>query len=131
MMDRLVGEKQSMIYNANNPNGTGSNYPVIDMFDQSTGEATSVKSRDLNSKTYQNGDKLERRINKDVDKLAAFNGMRWGKTDIKSGSIKKRTLLMVLPDVTLSKSQTQAINDSIQYAKSKGVEIQITVGIEK
>ena len=64
------------IYNANNSKGTGSNYPVIDMFDQSTGEATSVKSRDLNSKTYQNGDKLERRINKDVDKLAAFNGMR-------------------------------------------------------
>ncbi|MCX4378509.1 MAG: hypothetical protein OSJ61_20410 [Lachnospiraceae bacterium] len=30
IMDQLVGEKQSMIYIANNPNSTGSNYPVID-----------------------------------------------------------------------------------------------------
>ena len=106
-------------------NNTGSNYPVIDKFED--GVATSVKSRDLNSKTYQNGSKLESVIKRDVDKLANFDGAKWGDTNIKPGETKSRKLLIVVPDVSLSDAQTKAINNAITYVNRKGVTIEIVV----
>ena len=109
-------------------NNTGSNYPVIDNYDVNTETASSVKSRDLNAKSYQNGSTLERTIKKDVDDLANFELVDWGDSTLSGMPINQRELQMVVPNTKLSQVQIDAINNAIEYAKSKGVNIKIIVG---
>ena len=108
-------------------NNVGSNYPVIDSIDDA-GIVTSVKSRDLTSATYQNGNTLANRIKKDIDALFKFNGKTWGGTEIEAASITGKQLRIVVPNTTLNSSQIQGINSAIQYANSKGIKILITIG---
>ena len=49
-------------------NNLGHNFPTIDKVEN--GVVTSVKSRDLGAKTYQNGNKLEKVIVKDINKVS-------------------------------------------------------------
>lgn len=108
-------------------NNVGSNYPVIDNIDD-TGIVTSVKSRDLTSGTYQNGNTLANRIKRDIDALFKFNGKTWGGTDITAADITGKQLRIVVPNTTLNSSQVQGINSAIQYANSRGIKILITIG---
>ena len=108
-------------------NNTGDTYPVVDKIDKD-GVVTSVKSRDLNCKTYKNGSKLKSRIKKDIDKLVDFKGARHGKTKILAEEIKGKQLQMVVPDKSLSLEQIEAINEAIAYGKKKGIKVIITVG---
>ncbi len=108
-------------------NNVGQNYPVIDKIDEN-GVVTSVKSRDLNCKTYQNGSNLEKTIKKDIDKVANFDGADWNGVDIEASDITGRQLQIVVPNTTLSDAQIKAINNAIQYGKSKGVKVIITIG---
>ena len=82
-------------------NNVGHNYPVIDNIDE-WGIVTSVKSRDLSCKTYQDSSKLESIIKKDVDKLADFSGRNWNGIKIKSSDISGRQLQIVVPDIEFS-----------------------------
>lgn len=108
-------------------NNTGENYPVIDRIDKD-GVVTSVKSRDLNCKTYQNGKSLERTIKMDVDKLKDFEMVDWGGSQLSGVEITGRQLQIVVNNKTLSEPQIQAINNAIKYAEKNGVKIIITVG---
>ena len=67
------------------------------------------------------------RINKDIDKLVNFKGRTWGGTEINHSDILSRTLEIALPDIKLTPQQISAINASKIYAKSKGVDLIITV----
>ena len=108
-------------------NNVGHNYPVIDNIDE-RGIVTSVKSRDLSCKTYQDSSKLESIIKKDVDKLADFSGRNWNGIKIKSSDISGRQLQIVVPDIELSNSQIESINNAIDYANAKDIKIILTVG---
>lgn len=108
-------------------NNTGDNYPVIDRIDKD-GVVTSVKSRDLNCTTYQNGSKLESVIKRDIDKLAKFNGKTWGGTTISPSQITGKQLQIVFPNSTLTQTQIKAINSAISYGREKGIKVLITVG---
>ena len=108
-------------------NNVGHNYPVIDNIDE-RGIVTSVKSRDLSCKTYQDSSKLESIIKKDVDKLADFSGRNWNGIKIKSSDISGRQLQIVVPDIELSNSQIEGINNAIDYANAKDIKIILTVG---
>ena len=108
-------------------NNVGHNYPVIDNIDE-RGIVTSVKSRDLSCKTYQDSSKLESIRKKDVDKLADFSGRNWNGIKIKSSDISGRQLQIVVPDIELSNSQIESINNAIDYANAKDIKIILTVG---
>lgn len=109
-------------------NNVGSNYPVIDRIDEQ-GIVTSVKSRDLSCKTYQDGKTLEYVIKKDIDKITSFSGRNWNGIKIKPSDISGKQLQLVVPNIDLSASQIEAINNSIKYAATKDIKIIITVGI--
>jgi len=110
-------------------NNVGDNYPTIDIYDLETGRATSIKSRDLTASSYQNGNTLERTIKKDIDKLADFELVDWGGSYLEGRPINQRALQIVVPNVTMTDAQIQAINNAIEYAGDKGVEIIITIGL--
>lgn len=109
-------------------NNVGSNYPVIDRIDEQ-GIVTSVKSRDLSCKTYQDGKTLEYVIKKDIDKITSFSGRNWNGIKIKPSDISGKQLQLVVPNIDLSASQIEAINNSIKYAATKDIKIILTVGI--
>ncbi|SFV01691.1 hypothetical protein [Butyrivibrio sp. INlla21] len=109
-------------------NNLGHNYPTIDKFED--GIVTSFKSRDLSSVTYQNASRLEYQIKKDIDALNDFTDTSWNNVVITENMIKARRLQIVISDTELTAQQIDAFNNSIEYAKEKGIDIIITVGKE-
>ena len=109
-------------------NNLGHNYPVIDRYNPDTGVATSVKSRNLNAKTYQNSTKLYNQVKLDIDKLKSFEMIDWAGTNYAGFPIEGRNLDMVVPNITLSETQINAINKAIEYANINNVKINFYVG---
>ena len=67
-----------------------SNYPIIDKFEN--GVATSIKSMDLGAKTYQDPGEIARIGRGYIDKVADFQGARWGRVNIEPENITGRAL---------------------------------------
>ena len=82
-------------------NNLGHNFPTIDKVEN--GVVTSVKSRDLGAKTYQNGNKLEKVIVKDINKVSGFIGETFNGKFVNAEEIVGRQLQVVVPNVTLAK----------------------------
>jgi hypothetical protein len=101
-----------------------SNFPVIDKFEN--GLATSIKSIDLNAKTYQDATKLEYRLKNYVDKAAGFNGQTWAEVVIKSSDVKIRALDLAIP-FNGSSAQQGILNQIMNYGTSKGVTVNIII----
>ena len=107
-------------------NNLGHNFPTIDKVEN--GVVTSVKSRDLGAKTYQNGNKLEKVIVKDINKVSEFIGETFNGKFVNAEEIVGRQLQVVVPNVTLSEAQINAVNNATKHGIDKGVKLIITVG---
>jgi hypothetical protein len=79
-----------------------SNYPVIDKIPN--GVATSVKSIDLNTATYQNEASLANRLNKLIDDVREFNGVTWGGLPISDIDIKGRAVQVIVPKGSITEA---------------------------
>ncbi len=99
-------------------NNLGHNFPTIDKVEN--GVVTSVKSRDLGAKTYQNGNKLEKVIVKDINKVSGFIGETFNGKFVNAEEIVGRQLQVVVPNVTF--------NNATKHGIDKGVKLIITVG---
>jgi hypothetical protein len=110
-------------------NNMGHNYPTIDIFDDATGEATSIKSLDTASQSYQTYGGLKNRLENYVDDLASFTQNTKSSKKIYPGMVKSRTLELALPDIKLSGVQKQALDDVKAYALSRGVSVKLVVVI--
>ncbi len=97
------------------------NFPVVDKFTPKTGTVTSIKSLDLNAKTYQDPQKLKQTLEKYVDKLADFKGYVSKEMPIKLTDIKQRVLDIAIPS-SGNPSQQKILHDILGYAKNKGIE---------
>lgn len=100
------------------------NTPTIDAF--SNDVAVSIKSIDLNAPWYSNPLNLSRQIDSYVDKLAAFNGMRWGDNTIMEDQISGRVLDIVVPTNSGTQAQRQAITRSVERARHFGIQVFIS-----
>ena len=107
-------------------NNLGHNFPTIDKVEN--GVVTSVKSRDLGAKTYQNGNKLKKVIVKDINKVSGFIGETFNGKFVNAEEIVGRQLQVVVPNVTLSEAQINAVNNATKHGIDKGVKLIITVG---
>jgi len=107
-------------------NNLGHNFPVIDKFENRT--ITSVKSKDLLAKTYQNGKKLEYTIKSDINKLIKFKTKKWNGHEVLTKDYSYKCLEVVVPNVTLSESQINCINNAIEYAEKNNIIVKIIVG---
>ncbi|WP_179296127.1 RHS repeat-associated core domain-containing protein [Mesorhizobium sp. WSM4312] len=99
------------------------NYPVVDKI--VGGTVTSIKSVDLNAKTYQNASTLGQLLKGYVDKVKAFHGATYAGRTINSAQISGRALQVALPSAG-SATQQKAINEAMKYGASQGVTVSIS-----
>ncbi len=115
-------------------NNLGHNFPTFDNFDEEKGVATSVKSRNTLSPTYQKAGKLESTTKADIDNIIKFDNTKdftWNKKSIYAGDIKERRLELVLPNEQLSKDQINGLNNAIKYGETNGVKVIVIIGDDK
>ncbi|QLB42034.1 hemagglutinin repeat-containing protein [Mannheimia pernigra] len=87
------------------------------------GTAISAKTMDtVGSKTYQDPKRITYQLNRYVDDMVNFKGDGRGKEFITSRDISSREMYLAIPYST-TKQQMEAINKSIDYARSQGVKI--------
>jgi RHS repeat-associated protein len=100
------------------------NFPVIDKWENGT--ATSIKSIDLNAKSYQNISFLKNKIESYVTILADWKGARWAQVNIPEIEIQSRELILAIPPGA-SQAQLQAISEVKVWAKTVGVLLKIFI----
>lgn len=106
-------------------NNLSRTFPVIDKAEQ--GFITSIKSVDLDAAVYQDGGRLLWRIDSYVDRLAKFDGARWGGYQVLGGdAIVGRTLHLGLPRA-VSISQRAILQIARDRAKAVGINISFTL----
>ncbi|URI07644.1 VWA domain-containing protein [Aquincola tertiaricarbonis] len=106
------------------------NYPVIDVFDRATGRAVSIKSMDLDAKTYQSAATFGRTIERYADSLVSFKGTNARKladgTDFGAllpNQIQSRELYMVFNKAP--SAEFEAILRSAAQSKNVGLSIKV------
>ncbi|WP_194762383.1 hypothetical protein [Microbacterium sp. UFMG61] len=101
-------------------------FPTIDKFDWSTGLATSIKTVDLGSKTYQNASRLRSLLKRYIDKMAAFESGRVGNYQIRPSDVRFRSLLVATPQ-DASPAQRAVIEEMKRYASERGAPMVVEV----
>ncbi|KAF0109956.1 MAG: TadE-like protein, partial [Hyphomonadaceae bacterium] len=94
-------------------------FPTIDKF--SRGIATSIKSINLNARTYQNMSRLQGQLNKHVDAVARFAGGSGGGQTIRNSEIVARELIVAVPEGSLNAANTAVLNAARARASEMGV----------
>lgn len=98
------------------------NFKTIDKFASET--ATSIKSLDLQAKTYLDLSTLRRVVTGYIDKVAAYKGGRWNKITIDPEQIQHRALdLAVPPDGT--EEQKSVLQSLVDYGRQHGINVNI------
>ena len=101
------------------------NFAAYDHFDPKTGHAISDKTMDtIGSKTYQNPSKITYQLNQYVDQMNKFTSDGKGNFRLRNDQIKSKEMMLAIPYNT-SKIQMAAIKRSIDYAKTKNINITV------
>ncbi len=100
------------------------NYPVIDKFFD--GVATSIKSLDINAKSYLNSSRLKSTVKLYIDKVAKFEGYKWNNVIIESEDIVEKALDLVVPSGG-NATQKEVLQWLIDYGKKIGVKINVII----
>lgn len=106
-------------------NNLGYNFPVVDKLNDRT--ITSIKSMDLNANTYQTGRGIYNALVKNIDDLEAFEKRSWRHTTINIDDYDYKQLEVAIPKITISKDQKNGLEQAVKYAKSKNINVKITV----
>lgn len=112
------GMKIEEMYGGNLP----FDFPVIDIYDDATKTGTSIKSINLNAKTYQDGVVLRKKLEAYVDKLRDSELISYKG---KSYSLLSKKLILVIPKESINKDNKAVIEQIISYAESNGIQITI------
>ncbi|MBQ8164612.1 MAG: hypothetical protein IJZ94_02175 [Clostridia bacterium] len=89
-------------------------YPIIDIYDKSSGTVTIVRSLNHTTKSYLNVNNLKKVLDESLEKIKNFNGTEHStfadsSLVIKSSDIKKRKFILVVPTNDMTKMQTKTI----------------------
>lgn len=106
-------------------NNLGATFKTFDNFNN--GVATSVKSVDLNAKSYQDGMKLFYKLNKD---LRAINSFTQGALDglrLKSSQINTRVLQIVINNQTLNNTQIENLRRISENANKMNIKVEVII----
>lgn len=112
------GMKIEEMYGGNLP----FDFPVIDIYDDATKTGTSIKSTNLNAKTYQDSVTLKKKLVAYVDTLKNCDLISYKG---KNYSLLSKNLILVVPKESINESNKAVIDQVISYAKSNGIYITI------
>jgi hypothetical protein len=97
-----------------------------DKFDIDSRTITSIKSLDLNAKSYQSGNAVYNRVKGYIDKLAGFKEGKWGDNVIKSGDFDNRVLELAIPE-GVTNSQLEQLKRLKEYAQEQNIQLTIVL----
>jgi hypothetical protein len=100
------------------------NFPGIDSWLNKI--ATSIKSIDLRTATYQSAARLTYRVNNYIGKLALFDGATLDVWEIKSTAIEGRVLSIVVPKGSMTEAQKAVFEAAKLRAKAFDIDLIIT-----
>lgn len=108
--------------------GWCNNFPTIDWadMDEAAGllkNIKSIKSIDLNAKTYQNTSKLYNTLKRYVNQLIDFNGAKYKGINWTVQTGTPRTLEIAIPSSSMTKEQAEIFEKIIEYAQENGVKV--------
>ena len=106
--------------------GWGDNYPVIDFYNRDTKTATSIKSLDLNAKSYKSGNAVFNRVKGYIDDLVKFEGKMTPQHPVPVGGIENRVLELAIPDGA-TQNQLDQLRRLIDYAQQNNVQLNIVL----
>ena len=106
--------------------GWGTNFPVIDMYDDATKTITSMKSLDLNAKSYKSGNAVYNRVKGYIDDLSNFKGKDYGGRRVPENGIESRVLKLAIPEGA-TQSQQDQLKRLIDYAQQNNVQLNIVL----
>lgn len=113
------GMKIEEIYGGNLPY----DFPTIDIYDNASKTGTSIKSINLNSKTYQDKGNLKKKLMQYVDALAGANSISYKQQNYEMSNKK---LIVVIPKGSQNVDNSAVLEQIKSYADSKGIEITIS-----
>ncbi len=100
------------------------NFPTIDLWEESSGEVTSIKSIDLGAKTYHSTNTLDRQIAHYIDQLAAYQGDKV----VDRNKLKRKVLLLVAPLIGARDYQINYLASiGHGYARDRGVQVVVFI----
>jgi hypothetical protein fgonA2_04800 len=108
-------------------NNLGRTFKTFDNFDEYTGIATSVKSINLDAKTYQNGSGLSSKIKSDIGATLDFDNYKLNGNFLKASDINKRIVNIVVDDKPLNQSQIENFKKAIDFGRLNNVEVKVTI----
>jgi len=113
------GLKIRRLFGANLPDS----FPVIAKYE--AGRAVMIKSMDITAASYQNGSTVEKTLKGYLKELREYQGQDkpWGRDGIviRKEDIKKKELLLVIPENKADDAIEAALDDVVRYADSIGV----------
>lgn len=101
------------------------NFPVLDIYDEYTKQATSIISINTQDTSYQSGSDLKHKIIQQIDAINNYTSSKSGDTIINIEDIYQRSVIVVIPNEKLTDTQTRQVNDAMNYAKSLNIGIEI------
>lgn len=104
------------------------NFPRIDDAMFKDGVFTSMKTVDLNAKTYQDMEKLEKRLESCLDKLQTWQGQwkEWAGVAINPSQVQEKVLQIGIPNGSMTPEQAAVFEKLGQKAQAKGIELKVT-----
>jgi hypothetical protein len=88
-----------------------------------------MKTIDLNAPTYQNMEKLEKRINTYLDKIVDWEGQPkpWGQIKVNSNNVREKVLNLGIPNASMTQEQIQVFEKFGKRARELGIKVKLTV----
>jgi hypothetical protein len=98
-------------------------FPVIDIYDSASKVGTSIKSINLNSKSYQDKASLGRLLKQYVDDLKAQGTIKYKQ---ESYYLKGKRIIFVIPIGSINDVNSTVLEEIKNYSKNNGIDITIS-----
>lgn len=105
------------------------NFPTIDDAYFIDGKFPSMKTIDLSAPTYQNLERLEKRLNSYLDKISEWNGQErpWGGHTVNPDKIQEKILHLGIPNGTMTAEQKTIFEQIGKRARQLDIRMKVTV----
>lgn len=96
-------------------------FPVIDAFDEISGNAALIMSIDTSLPYYESGTQIKNIVFENIKELAAFKYGKYEEYIITDKDIESRELIVVIPENQLNDKQSDSFIDCIGFANENGI----------
>lgn len=101
------------------------NFPLLDIYDEYLGHAKTIISINTQDKSYLSGSDFAKRIKEKIIALRDFEGIEYMGLVINKGDIKKKSLILVIPNLELTPFQTRQLEEMKRFAFISQVDLVI------